>query len=41
MFNIAYSNIVNKQDYIIAITAILSTKRTEIKDIIQKTAKHI
>ena len=41
MFNIAYSNIVNKQDYIIAINAILSTKRKQIKDIIQTTVKNI
>ena len=41
MFNIAHSNIVNKKDYIIAINAILSTKREEIKNIIQKTAQTI
>ena len=41
MFRIAHSNIVNKQDYIIAINAILSTKRIKIKEIIHTTAKHI
>ncbi len=41
MFNIAHSNIVNKNDYIVAINAILSTKREVIKDIIQKTAQTI
>ena len=41
MFKIAHSNIVNKQDYIIAINAILSTKRSEIKEIIQQTAQII
>lgn len=41
MFNIAHSNIVNKKDYIIAINAILSTKREEIKNIILKTAQTI
>lgn len=41
MFSIASSNIENKQDYIIAINAMLSTKRTKIKEIIQETAHHI
>ena len=41
MFTIAHSNIVNKHDYIVAINAILSTKREIIKDIIQTTAERI
>ena len=41
MFSIAYENSENKNDYILAINAILSTKRNKIKDIIKDTTRLI
>ena len=41
MFSIINDNVENTNDYIIAINAMLSTKRIQIKEIIKDTSKFI
>ena len=41
MFSIINDNVENTNDYIIAINAMLSTKRVQIKEIIRDTNKFI